>query len=112
MRGSRQRVLAIAVLALLATVGEGAGSVAAKAPPPTGCVGTSTGCTATGNNVGLVGPNKKGLPNINDPVPADAGLYAWGMATEPDGSILTGDYWNYRIAGPLRHLRRQQWRCL
>ncbi|MGD0448142.1 MAG: hypothetical protein ABSB36_05935 [Candidatus Dormibacteria bacterium] len=97
MRGSRQRVLAIAVLALLATVGEGAGSVAAKAPPPTGCVGTSTGCTATGNNVGLVGPNKKGLPNINDPVPADAGLYAWGMATEPDGSILTGDYWNYRI---------------
>jgi DNA-binding beta-propeller fold protein YncE len=97
MPGLRRRAVAAAVLTIAAVVGAGAASVAAKAPPPSGCVGSPTGCTATGNNVGLVGLNKKGNPNINDPVPADAGLYAWGMATEPDGSILTGDYWNYRI---------------
>lgn len=28
---------------------------------------------------------------------ANAGLYAWGAATMPDGSILVGDYWNLRI---------------
>jgi tripartite motif-containing protein 71 len=28
---------------------------------------------------------------------AGAGLYGWGAATEPDGSILMGDYWNFRI---------------
>jgi tripartite motif-containing protein 71 len=26
-----------------------------------------------------------------------ADLYGWGMATETDGSVLVGDYWNYRI---------------
>ncbi len=26
-----------------------------------------------------------------------AGLYAWGMATMRDGTILVGDYWNYRV---------------
>jgi DNA-binding beta-propeller fold protein YncE len=26
-----------------------------------------------------------------------AGLYAWGAATLPDGSVLIGDYWNLRI---------------
>jgi sugar lactone lactonase YvrE len=26
-----------------------------------------------------------------------AGLYAWGAATAPDGSVYIGDYWNYRI---------------
>jgi sugar lactone lactonase YvrE len=90
----------VAVLAIVATVGGGAGLVAAKAPPPTGCLGATSagpGCIATGNNVGLIGLSKKGKPNINDPIPAAAGLYAWGMATAPDGSILTGDYWNYRI---------------
>jgi len=30
--------------------------------------------------------------------PGHAGLYGWGMATMPDGSVLIGDYWNYRIA--------------
>lgn len=96
----RQRALvaaAVVAIASVAFVGSGAGLVAAKAPPPTGCAGSSTGCTATGNNVGLVGLNKKGKPNVSDPIPGNAGLYAWGMATEPDGSILTGDYWNYRI---------------
>ncbi len=29
--------------------------------------------------------------------PGHAGLYAWGMATLRDGTILVGDYWNYRI---------------
>ena len=28
---------------------------------------------------------------------APAGLYGWGAAAEPDGSILLGDYWNFRI---------------
>ena len=27
-----------------------------------------------------------------------AGLYGWGAATLPDGSVLMGDYWNYRVA--------------
>ncbi len=29
--------------------------------------------------------------------PGHAGVYAWGMATATDGSILVGDYWNYQI---------------
>ncbi len=29
--------------------------------------------------------------------PGHAGLYAWGMATMKDGTILVGDYWNYRV---------------
>jgi tripartite motif-containing protein 71 len=29
--------------------------------------------------------------------PGHAGLYAWGMATLRDGSVLVGDYWNYRV---------------
>ena len=29
--------------------------------------------------------------------PGHAGLYAWGMATQLDGTILVGDYWNYRV---------------
>jgi DNA-binding beta-propeller fold protein YncE len=29
--------------------------------------------------------------------PATAGLYGWGATTETDGSVLIGDYWNYRI---------------
>jgi DNA-binding beta-propeller fold protein YncE len=28
---------------------------------------------------------------------ASAALYGWGDATMPDGSIIVGDYWNYRI---------------
>ena len=26
-----------------------------------------------------------------------AGLYGWGAATMSDGSVLIGDYWNYRV---------------
>ena len=29
--------------------------------------------------------------------PGHAGLYGWGAATLPDGSVLIGDYWNYRV---------------
>jgi DNA-binding beta-propeller fold protein YncE len=29
--------------------------------------------------------------------PGHAGVYAWGMATAKDGSILVGDYWNYQV---------------
>src|SRR4051794_29956193 len=30
--------------------------------------------------------------------PGHAALYGWGAATAADGSVLLGDYWNYRIA--------------
>ncbi len=30
--------------------------------------------------------------------PGHAELYAWGMATQNDGTVLVGDYWNFRIA--------------
>ena len=30
--------------------------------------------------------------------PGHAELYGWGMATFSDGSVLVGDYWNFRIA--------------
>ena len=29
--------------------------------------------------------------------PGHAGLYAWGMATLRDGTVLVSDYWNYRV---------------
>lgn len=29
--------------------------------------------------------------------PGHAGLYGWGVATMNDGSVLIGDYWNFRI---------------
>jgi sugar lactone lactonase YvrE len=61
--------------------------VGAAAPPPTGC--KPTACTA-GATVGVT--NSKGQP-----IAGAAGLYAWGAAEEPDGSILVGDYWNFRI---------------
>jgi len=62
-------------------------AVGAAAPPPAGC--KPTACTP-GTTVGLT--NSQGKP-----IPAAAGLYAWGAAEEPDGSILVGDYWNFRI---------------
>src|SRR5438132_1164295 len=30
-------------------------------------------------------------------VSGHAGLYAWGAATMPDGSVIVGDYWNHRV---------------
>ena len=30
--------------------------------------------------------------------PGHAGMYAWGVATLPDGRMLLGDYWNLRVA--------------
>ena len=88
MRVELRRLMAALAGATLAGIGAGAGIVNAKAPPPpTGCLPTA--CTP-GTTVGLT--NSKGQP-----VAAAAGLYAWGMATAPDGSVLVGDYWNYRI---------------
>jgi hypothetical protein len=83
----KARFLVAASGALLLAATQGAGIVAASAPVITGC--SPTACTP-GTTVGLT--TTKGVP-----VPAAAGAYAWGMATEPDGSILVGDYWNYRI---------------
>ncbi|MFZ2033909.1 MAG: NHL repeat-containing protein [Candidatus Dormiibacterota bacterium] len=45
---------------------------------------------------GLLNPTQLGT------VPAPftsghAGLYAWGAATMPDGSVIVGDYWNHRV---------------
>lgn len=59
----------------------------ASAPPPTGC--KPTACTP-GTTLGLT--NSKGQP-----IAGAAGVYPWGMAEEPDGSMLVGDYWNFRI---------------
>src|SRR5215472_7837035 len=30
-------------------------------------------------------------------VSGHAGLYGWGAATMPDGSVIIGDYWNHRV---------------
>jgi streptogramin lyase len=68
-------------------LGAGSAGVGAAAPPPTGC--QPTACTA-GATVGLT--NSQGQP-----IAGAAEVYPWGMATEPDGSILVGDYWNFRI---------------
>ncbi|MFI5285494.1 MAG: NHL repeat-containing protein [Candidatus Dormibacteria bacterium] len=78
---------AVALAVALALDAASVVSGGAKAPPPTGCFPTAC---IPGTTVGL--SDSKG-----NPVPAAAGLYAWGAATEPDGSILVGDYWNYRI---------------
>jgi tripartite motif-containing protein 71 len=38
------------------------------------------------------------LGNLPSPtVNGHAGLYAWGTATLPDGSVIVGDYWNGRV---------------
>jgi sugar lactone lactonase YvrE len=35
---------------------------------------------------------------VPDPwISGHAGLYGWGMTTAADGSVLIGDYWNYRV---------------
>ena len=83
----RGKFLIVSAGVLVAVATQGVGFVSASAPPVTGCAPVA--CTP-GTTVGLT--NSKGVP-----IPGAAGLYAWGMATEPDGSILVGDYWNYRI---------------
>lgn len=83
----RRRTVVCLVTVLCVIGGLGPSVAQASAPPPTGC--QPTACTP-GSTVGLT--NSQG-----DPVPAAATLYGWGQATMPDGSILVGDYWNYRI---------------
>lgn len=53
---------------------------------------------------GVLAPGIPARAAIEDPKylaqiggPGHAGVYAWGMATARDGSILVGDYWNYSI---------------
>ena len=82
-----KRIIAMCIGLLVAAGGTGILSVGATAPPPTGC--KPTACTP-GTTVGLT--NSQGKP-----IPGAATLYGWGAATMPDGSILIGDYWNYRI---------------
>jgi sugar lactone lactonase YvrE len=42
--------------------------------------------------------NPKPLSSVPTPfVSGHAGLYAWGAATMPDGSVIIGDYWNRRV---------------
>jgi len=62
-------------------------AVGAAAPPPTGC--KPAACTP-GTTVGLT--NSKGQP-----IAGAADVYPWGIAEEANGSILVGDYWNFRI---------------
>ena len=87
MRKLWGRVTLSAVAVACVTVGAVPAAVGAAAPPPTGC--HPTACTA-GTTVGLT--NGSGVP-----IAGAAEAYPWGMATEPDGSILVGDYWNFRV---------------
>ena len=97
----RQRALvaaAMVAIASVASVGSGAGSVAAKAPPPSRLRGQLHRVHGHRQQRRPGRPQQEGhCPTSTTPSRRNAGLYAWGMATEPDGSILTGDYWNYRI---------------
>ena len=54
---------------------------------PTGC---QPSACSPGTTTGLT--NSQGQP-----IAGAAQVYPWGMATLPDGSILVGDYWNFRI---------------
>ncbi len=83
----RRRTIAFVAAVGFAVAGLGASVAQASSPPPSGC--QPTACTP-GATVGLT--NGQGQP-----IPGAATLYGWGAATLSDGSILVGDYWNYRI---------------
>src|SRR3989440_368866 len=53
--------------------------------PPCVAVQTAAAASVTITPIAVIGS------------PGHADLYGWGMATETDGSVLVGDYWNYRI---------------
>ena len=64
--------------------------------------GIPVGATITGVTSGTqatisIAATKKTSTAIFAIQGANAALYGWGDATEPDGSILVGDYWNNRI---------------
>jgi tripartite motif-containing protein 71 len=47
---------------------------------------------------GAQAPNPIPLSTVPSPFTSGhAGLYGWGAATMPDGSVIIGDYWNHRI---------------
>lgn len=71
-------------------------------------VSVLTAAAAVACSVGLVfaqadaGARADELPPVLTPVktvggPGHAALYGWGAATMLDGTILIGDYWNYRV---------------
>jgi tripartite motif-containing protein 71 len=58
---------------------------------------TITGVTSSTQATISVAATKKTSTAVFAIEGANAALYGWGDATEPDGSILVGDYWNNRI---------------
>jgi len=58
---------------------------------------TITGVTSATQATISVAATKKTSTAVFAIEGANAALYGWGDATEPDGSMLVGDYWNNRI---------------
>ena len=58
---------------------------------------TITGVTSSTQATISVAATKKTSTAVFAIQGATAALYGWGDATEPDGSILVGDYWNNRV---------------
>jgi tripartite motif-containing protein 71 len=58
----------------------------------------ATGGLAPGGVRGAGTLNPIALSSVPTPVVSGhAGLYAWGAATMPDGTVIIGDYWNHRV---------------
>jgi DNA-binding beta-propeller fold protein YncE len=58
----------------------------------------AVGALAPGGVKGAGTLNPTQLGSVPTPViSSHAGLYAWGAATMPDGSVIIGDYWNHRV---------------
>ena len=60
--------------------------------------GVFVGASAPAQAVSIFTPVVGGIFPANWATkPGHAQMYGWGAATMPDGSVLMGDYWNYRI---------------
>jgi tripartite motif-containing protein 71 len=59
-------------------------------------VSTSAGFLSSPADAAPVTPFPLGTVPTS-PTNGHAGLYAWGAATMPDGSVILGDYWNGRV---------------
>jgi len=75
----------------VATAGSSTGAVAAAAP-----AAFPASAAAAAPAAALAAPVTM-TPERTVGGPGHAGLYGWGMATMRDGSVLAGDYWNYRV---------------